>query len=163
MPADPIEVVLNFEQLINSRNPAAMVGLLTADSALVDSLGACLHGLEKLRNAWEGYFKMVPDNTVSHEAIFNQGDTVAVFGSAQGTFSQDGEIRKESYWKTPAAWRAVVKDGKIALWQVFADNEPIRAITGLGSDPSPCRPYRTSSLLWTSLARQALDTHVDTF
>ena len=26
------------------------------------------------------------------------------------------------------AWRAVVKDNKIAVWQVFADNEPIRAI-----------------------------------
>jgi hypothetical protein len=25
-------------------------------------------------------------------------------------------------------WRAVVKDNKIALWQVYADNEPIRAI-----------------------------------
>jgi hypothetical protein len=53
---------------------------------------------------------------------------VAVFGSAQGTFSKDGQIRKEDFWKTPAAWLAMVKDGKIALWQVFADNEPIRAI-----------------------------------
>ena len=53
---------------------------------------------------------------------------MAVFGSAEGTFSKDGKLRKEDFWKTPAAWRAVVKDGKIALWQVFTDNEPIRAI-----------------------------------
>ena len=40
----------------------------------------------------------------------------AIFGSAQGTFSKDGSLPKENFWKTPA------------LWQVYADNEPIRAI-----------------------------------
>ena len=126
MPTRPIDVVLRFEQTINSRNPAAIVGLLTTDS--VDSLGTRLQGLEKLRAAWEGYFKMVPDYTISHEEIFNHGDTVAVFGSARGTFSQDSQIRKENFWETTAAWRALVKDEKIAQWQIFADNEPIRAI-----------------------------------
>jgi hypothetical protein len=71
---------------------------------------------------------MVPDYTISHTEIFANRDTVAVFGSAQGSFAKDGNLRKEDVWKTPAAWRAVVKDGKIALWQVFADNEPFRAI-----------------------------------
>ena len=128
MPADPVDVVLKFEQQINSRNPAAIAGLLTADSVFVDSLGARVQGLEKLRAAWEGYFQMVPDYTISHEEIFSHGDAVAVFGSAWGTFSPDGQIRTENFWRTTAAWRALVKDGKIALWQVFADNEPIRAI-----------------------------------
>jgi ketosteroid isomerase-like protein len=125
---DAINVVLKFEQLINSRDVAAVCSLLTSDSVFVDSLGNRIEGAAKMRPAWEGYFKMVPDYTISHSEIFATGDTVAVFGSAQGTFSKDGQIRKEDFWKTPAAWRAVVKDGKIALWQVFADNEPIRAI-----------------------------------
>lgn len=74
---------------------------------------------------------MVPDYSISHSEIFADGNTVAVFGSAQGTFvhpKDGGQIKKENSWKSLAAWRAVVKDGKIALWQVFADNEPIRAI-----------------------------------
>jgi ketosteroid isomerase-like protein len=128
MPIDPVEVVLKFEKAINSRDSAAIVALLAADSVFVDSMGARARGLEKLRAAWEGYFKMVPDYTISHEEIFNHGDTVAVFGSARGTFSSDGQIRKENFWETTAAWRASVKDGKIALWQVFTDNEPIREI-----------------------------------
>jgi len=128
MPIEPVDVVLKFEKAINSRDSAAIVALLAADSVFVDSMGARVQGLEKLRAAWEGYFKMVPDYTVSHEEIFNHGDTVAVFGSARGTFSPDGQIRKESFWETTAAWRASVKDGKIALWQVFTDNEPIREI-----------------------------------
>jgi ketosteroid isomerase-like protein len=124
----PIEVVLKFEQLINSRNPDAVCGLLTEDSVFIDSLGNRVACLESQRKAWAGYFKMVPDYSISHAEIFANGETVAVFGSAQGSFSKDGQTKKEDFWKTPAAWRAVIRDDKIALWQVFADNEPIRAI-----------------------------------
>ena len=91
-------------------------------------MGNRIEGATKILPAWEGYFKIVPDYTISHAEIFASGDIVAVFGSAQGTFSKDGKLQKEDFWNTPAAWRAIVKDSKIALWQVFADNEPIRAI-----------------------------------
>lgn len=101
---------------------------MAADGEFIDSLGNRIQGTEKLRSAWAGYFKMVPDYSISHSEIFANGNTVAVFGSAQGTFSKDGQLAKENFWKMPAAWRAVVKDGKIAIWQVYADNEPIRAI-----------------------------------
>jgi ketosteroid isomerase-like protein len=123
-----IATVLKFVQLINSRRPEAVCSLLMGDSVFIDSLGNRVEGMARLRSAWNGYFKMVPDYTISHEEILANGNIVAVFGMAQGTFSRDGEIKKENFWKTPAAWRAVVKNGKIAVWQVFADNEPIRAI-----------------------------------
>lgn len=123
-----ITTVLKFEQLINTQKPDAVCSLLTDDSVFIDSLGNRVSGLARLRSAWEGYFKMVPDYTISHEEIFANGNTVAMFGTAQGTFSHDGQIKKENYWKTHAAWKAVVKNKKIALWQVFADNEPIREV-----------------------------------
>lgn len=128
MPADPVRVVLKFEQLINSHDAGAIAGLLAEDSVFIDSLGASVRGRDRLRVAWEGYFRIVPDYVIAHEEIFSHGEAVAIFGSACGTFSRDGEIRKENSWKTTAAWRAIVKDEKIAMWQVFADNEPIRAI-----------------------------------
>jgi len=121
-------MVLRFEQFINSRKPDAVCSLLTEDSIFIDSLGNQIQGLQRLRSAWEGYFKMVPDYAISHEDIFASGETVAMFGVAQGTFTKDGVIRKENFWKTPAAWKAVVRNEKISFWQVFADNEPIRAI-----------------------------------
>jgi ketosteroid isomerase-like protein len=127
-PISPLDVVLRFEEVINSHSAEAISGMMTADGAFIDSLGNRLQGTEKLRAAWEGYFKMVPDYSISHSEIFADGNTVGVFGSAQGTFSKDGQFDKANFWKTPAAWRAEVKDGKIALWQVYADNEPIRAI-----------------------------------
>ena len=160
---EPIQVVLQFEQFINARNPKTISAAMTADAVFVDSLGNRVEGTAKLQAAWEGYFKMVPDYSISHSEVFADGNTVALFGSAQGTFvpardsgkkseadsraeladqsarsltPADNSVaewskateKKENFWKTPAAWRAVVKEGKIAVWQVFADNEPIRAV-----------------------------------
>jgi hypothetical protein len=45
------------------------------------------------------------------------------FWLGAGYVLKDGQLTKQNFWKTPAAWRAVVKDGKIAVWQVYADNE----------------------------------------
>ena len=128
MPVSPIDVVLKFEQLINSHNAEAVCALCTGDSVFIDSLGNRVEGAQKLRAAWEGYFKMVPDYTISHSEVFANGETVAMFGFAQGTFAKNEQGKTEDFWETPAAWRAVVKDGKIAVWQVFADNEPIRTV-----------------------------------
>src|SRR5262245_41120992 len=125
---NPIDIVLRFEQLINSRNAAAICGLMTTEGVFIDSLGNRIEGQAKLQAAWQGYFKMVPDYSISLCVIFADVNAVAVFGSAQGTFSKDGQLSKDNFWKMPASWRAVVKDGKIAIWQVYADNEPIRVI-----------------------------------
>ena len=124
----PVDTVLQFEHAINSRNPEAITTLMTPDGEFIDSLGATLKGTERLRAAWAGYFKMFPDYSISHTEIFAEGNTVAIFGVAQGTLATDGEIKKENFWKTQAAWRAVVRDGKIAVWQVYADNEPARSV-----------------------------------
>ena len=124
----PIDIVLRFEQAINAQDPEAICSLMTPEGEFVDSLGNRIQGAAKLLFAWKGYFRMVPDYSITHSEIFAQGSSVALFGSARGTFSKDGQLKKEDQWHTPAAWRAVVKDDKIAVWQVYADNEPIRAI-----------------------------------
>jgi len=89
-----IAAVLKFEQSINTQKPDAVVSLLADDSVFIDSLGNRMQGLAKLRSAWEGYFKMVPDYSISHEEIFANGDTVAMFGTAQGTFAPGGQLNK---------------------------------------------------------------------
>ncbi len=128
MSSNPVDVVLDFERRINSRSPALIAELLATDSVFIDSLGSRVQGLNRLRGAWEGYFRIVPDYSISHEEIFQHDDWVAMFGTARGSFSQDGRIQKENFWTTTAAWLARVEDGKISSWQIFSDNEPIRAI-----------------------------------
>ncbi len=126
--ANPADIVLKFERLINSRSADSVCSLMTDDAVFIDSLGNRVEGLALLRSAWQSYFAMVPDYTISHTEIFVEDDRIAMFGAAGGTFTKDGRMQKDNRWQSPAAWRVVVKNGKIALWQVFADNEPLREI-----------------------------------
>ena len=50
-----------------------------------------------------------------------EGDIVLAVGEAGGTI--DGVL-----WRTPAAWKAVTRDGKVVEWRVFADNKPVYEI-----------------------------------
>jgi len=45
-----------------------------------------------------------------------------LFGFASGTFQSQND-RKENYWRLPASWKATLKNGKINLWQVYADSK----------------------------------------
>jgi ketosteroid isomerase-like protein len=126
--ADPIAVALAFEKRINAGDIDGIVALMPPDGVFIDSIGARITGHANLHQAWTAYFRMVPDYRISHSEVFSQGATVALFGEARGTFTHDGLMHKENAWSMPAAWRAVVEGGRIRVWQVFADNEPIRQI-----------------------------------
>jgi hypothetical protein len=69
---------------------------------------------------------MVPDYSIEVEETFCDGPVVVMLGMVRGTYTTDGELKAENRWETPAAWRAVVEDGLVAEWRVYADNEPIR-------------------------------------
>jgi len=89
-----------------------------------------MKGREAMRKGWTGYYRMFPDYRVSHTEVISHGEVVAVFGSAEGTYAVEGKLPKQNHWSVPAAWRAVVRDGLIAEWQVYADNQAARKIIG---------------------------------
>ncbi len=130
----PIEIVLAFMDRINAADLAQLCALMTEDHLFVDGLGNRIQGRETMRQGWAMYFGMFPDYRVSHTEIFSQGNVVACFGSAEGTFAVKGVLPKENHWSVPAAWRAVVRDGLVAEWQVHADNQQARKIMG-GPNP----------------------------
>jgi ketosteroid isomerase-like protein len=127
---NPIETLLAFFDAINRHDPDALVALMTEDHIFIDSLGASARGRENMRAGWRAYFAMCPDYRVSHEDIFHTGNIVAVFGSAAGTI-------REIAWKTPAAWRVVVRDGLIQEFRVYADNKPVYDILAKSAKPAP--------------------------
>jgi len=55
---------------------------------------------------------------------------VLLTGSARGTYAAGSKLPKENHWEIPAAWKAVVRNGQIAEWHVYADNQPARKIMG---------------------------------
>jgi SnoaL-like protein len=106
-----------------------LIQLMTNDHVLIDSLGHRLSGWpEALREAWAGYFGMVPDYQIKAKAIFARGNTVVIVGVASGCYVATPSRDSLGTWETPGAWRAVVRHERVAEWQVYADNEPIRAL-----------------------------------
>ena len=124
----PVEIVLEFMDRINKRDVDKLAELMTEDHLFVDSLGQKVKGREKMRGGWRAYFAFCPDYWVSHEEILQNGDLVAVFGAAGGTISAGGKLPAENKWRIPASWLAVVENGLVKEWRVYADNKPVYEI-----------------------------------
>ena len=129
--SDPARVVIRFVNEINRHDVAALLGLVSDDHVFVDGLGHELRGRERLREAWTSYFAMFPDYRILIEHHLEVGIVVGLFGSASGTYAKDGELSPTRRWKIPAAWMAVVRDGRVDHWQVYADNEPVWKVMGV--------------------------------
>jgi len=123
-----MQVVDAFVAAINSADVERLCALLSVDHQFVDGLGNRVRGREALRKAWRGYFAWFPDYRVSVEESFSRGESVALFGRAEGTYAVEGQLRPEHHWVVPAAWKAIVRDGLITEWRVYADNQPARTL-----------------------------------
>src|SRR5690242_7829328 len=94
---------------------------MSEDHTFIDSLGHAVAGREAMITGWTAYFGMFPDFEISTETILSEGDTVAIFGRASGTFKGSRGVLPENRITMPCAWKAVVADGKVKLWEVYAD------------------------------------------
>ncbi len=125
----PKEVAQQFVIAINAHDVERLATLMTPDHRFIDSLGAVVEGRDSMRDGWKYYFAMVPDYHLEISCYFGaeaaKGEKMLV-GKASGSYWSNGLEQPNSEWSTPAALRAVVRDGQIAEWQVYADNEPIR-------------------------------------
>ena len=115
-------IVNKFVDAINEHNVDKICSLMTDDHRFIDSHGNEFVGKEKMKAGWIGYFQLFPDYKIELTEFFFDKDTVAAFGFASGTF-QGSSSAKENYWRLPASWKAVIKDGNISLWQVYADSK----------------------------------------
>jgi ketosteroid isomerase-like protein len=127
-PSPAAAVVARFIEAINRHDVGALMDLLTDDHRFIDSSGSVVTGTETLRGAWNDYFVWFPNYEVAVKTTMTDGDTVALFGQAGGTFSRGRGTVGDNTWLVPAAWRAVVREGRIATWQVYCDTEPVLAI-----------------------------------
>jgi ketosteroid isomerase-like protein len=115
------EIVKKWLAAINSHDVAALASLMAADHLFIDSLGNRVQGAKSMEAGWRGYFAMCPDYWIRVDHSMADNQTVLAVGEAGGT------IRGAS-WRTPAAWKAAIRDGKVLEWQVFADNKPVYEI-----------------------------------
>jgi len=119
------DVALIFVDYINSHDLPNLVNLMTEDILFVDGLGNEIRGINQLKRGWQTYFSSFPDYSIQVDEAFSQGNVAGLFGFAHGTYLVDGKLSVENRWRIPAAWKAVVKNGLVAEWRVYADNEPV--------------------------------------
>jgi uncharacterized protein (TIGR02246 family) len=121
----PVDAVLRFLEAINRHDADQLAALMTEDHVFIDSLGHSVKGRENMRQGWRGYIAFCPDYCVTHEEIFPNGNLVAVFGAAGGTIAVKGQLPPENQWRAAAAWLAVVDEGLVRQWRVYADNKAV--------------------------------------
>lgn len=117
-----------FVAKINAHDVDGLVALMTPDHLFVDALNNSFRGPEQMRQGWTFYLRMFPDYAIEVTDELSHGDVIAMFGKARGTFAVNGTLARENFWEIPAAWKAVVKDGRVAEWRVYCDNDPARKI-----------------------------------
>jgi len=99
------------------------------DHTFIDSWGRTLSGRKEMVAAWKAYFSMFPDYEILMDTVLAENSTVAIFGSASGTYNGKRGLVPENRIAMPAAWKACVTNGKVRLWQVYCDwTEGVRII-----------------------------------
>lgn len=124
-----IELVLAYVDYINKHDIDAICTVISDDHVFIDALGERFVGKSTMREVWGAYFRWFPDYRILVEHVLYYGSTAGLYGYASATYAARGsELSPENYWKIPAAWRAVVQDGRILEWRVYSDNKPVYEI-----------------------------------
>jgi len=121
MGSNEIDVVKAFVTAINKGDVTQLSSLMAEDHAFVDSNGRTVSGRDNMTEGWKQYFRMFPDYRIEVQNMLQDKGLVAVFGFASGTYNGKRGLVPENRIEMPAAWKAIVENGKIELWQVYAD------------------------------------------
>lgn len=111
-----MKTIRDFAAAINSHDLEKIAALMSDDHAFIDAHGNEMTGKETMKGGWGSYFQLFPDYYVEIEGIVTNADLAVAYGYA------DAGVEGKA-WKIPAAWRAIAQDGKIKLWQVYADTK----------------------------------------
>lgn len=123
------DVVAAFITAINRHDVAALADLMTEDHIFIDSAGRRMSGRKEMLAGWKAYFAMFPDYEILVDTTLTDNGTVALFGSASGTYNGKRGLIPKNRIAMPASWKANVADGKVKLWQVYCDwTEGMRTI-----------------------------------
>jgi uncharacterized protein (TIGR02246 family) len=125
------KIFYDFVSAINGHDAEKLYSLMTDDHQFIDAQGNKVTGKAQMKAGWVGYFQWFPDYKIEVTNVFFEGDTVAAFGFAEGTFKGLKTENNRNYWRLPAAWKAVIENGEIKAWQVYADTKiPFDIISG---------------------------------
>jgi len=127
--SEPAETFMKFVEAINRHDEEALAALMSPDHLFVDSRGNRVQGATRMQVGWSSYFTMCPDYWIHIDTLASDLEIELAAGEAGGTIDN-------VQWRTPAAWKATIRDGLVLEWRVFADNQPVYEILARRSAPS---------------------------
>lgn len=113
------EIVSNYLLAINQHDVSEIMSLQSPDHVLLDAHGNELTGTDALGRAWNDYFQLFPDYKIETTLVSELREQVVVFGYASASLVGKTHLQ----WKLPVAIRAQVKNGKVSVWQIYADTK----------------------------------------
>jgi hypothetical protein len=124
----PIETALAFVNAINAKDVERLAELMTADHKFIDGDGSEHKGKESMKLGWKQHLELIPDLTLSISEHFEKNDTIVLLGWSSGTIIQNGNLEPQNHWRVPCAWRVFIDSGKVAVWQLYANQCPLHEI-----------------------------------
>ena len=125
--SDPDRTALRFVNEINRHDVPVLLELMAPDIRYIDPSGQEVRGRERMAEVWSALFGRFPDLHIVIRDHLSLGPVVGLFGVASGTVADGGEHAPATRWSRNAAWRAVVRDGRVEEWQAYFDDGPMRA------------------------------------
>lgn len=115
------DIVLTFVKAINDHDVDKIYDLMPEDHVFIDGCGNKHEGKNGMREGWQNYYQMFPDYIIEITELFKHKSAFGLFGYASGTYKSINDNSNSNFWKTTAAWRAMVENKKIKHWQVYCD------------------------------------------
>ena len=110
-----------FNEAINRQDVTALCSFMAPDHTFFDPGGGATVGVESMRKGWSEFFQMFPDYRNEMLGFLQEANTIMAYGRAVGTYNGNRGLVPENRITMPAAWRAVIENGLIREWQVYAD------------------------------------------
>lgn len=126
-----VRIAEAFIAAINEREVGRLGQLMSEDHRFVDAVGIVHAGRETMKSGWEQYFSAFPEYRIEVDTTVGVDGIVAFFGWASGTSKQEPGAGRSRSWRIAAAWKAVVRNGLVAEWQVCCDVEPMLRSAGI--------------------------------
>jgi ketosteroid isomerase-like protein len=115
------EIILTFVNAINDHDVDRIFDLMSDDHMFIDGQGNKQEGRSSIKVGWKNYYQMFPDYSLEITDVIESDSIIGLFGYASGTYKNDNEKTNSNFWKTTAAWKAIVENQKVKLWQVYCD------------------------------------------
>jgi hypothetical protein len=124
----PVPAVVSFIDAINRGDIALLASLMTDDHRLRVFDESPSVGKEANVAGWRSYTSAFPDYVIYPHRVVARNAEVVVLGHTTGSHL---DLSDEQESRLTLLWRAVVRDGRLQLWQLLSDTPERRIEYGV--------------------------------